>query len=203
MPAEEVASDSGVPSAVGVEPGRGIAARSRVQNLVAAALIAAIMAALGPFAVTVGTVPITLQIFPVVLAALLLPAEWATLAMGVYLVLGAAGVPVYAHGAGGLGVLFGPTGGYIVGFVLGALAGALTRRAIAAAFERAIADVAASVVTVAVVYLVGWAWLAFGPTHMSAIAAFIGGVAPFLIPDLIKGAVAIVVATAVRRATST
>ena len=51
--------------------------RSRTRNLVAAGLVAAIMTVLGPVAITAGTVPVTLQIFPVVLAALLLPAEWA------------------------------------------------------------------------------------------------------------------------------
>jgi biotin transport system substrate-specific component len=204
MPAEELASEPGASGEAAAEfaLGRGGAMRSRVQNLVAAALIAAIMAALGPLAVTAGTVPITLQIFPVVLAALLLSARWAAVAMGVYLVLGAIGIPVYSHGTAGLGVLLGPTGGYIVGFVLGAFVGALTRRAVAMAFKRTVADVAASVATVAAVYLVGWTWLALGPTHLPLIAAFVGGVAPFLVPDMIKGAVAIIVATAVRRATS-
>lgn len=181
---------------------RAAAPRSRAQNLVAAALIAAIMAALGPVAVTAGTVPITLQIFPVVLAALLLSPGWAAAAMGVYLVLGAIGIPVYAQGTAGFGVLLGPTGGYIVGFVLGAFLGAFTRTALAGFFRREVADVVASIAAVAAVYLVGWAWLALGPTHLPLVAAFVGGVAPFLLPDLVKAAVAILVAAAVRRATS-
>jgi len=177
------------------------APRSRVRNLAAAALVAAIMAALGPVAVAAGSVPITLQVFPVVLAALLLPAEWAAAAMGVYLVLGAIGVPVYAHGTAGLGVLLGPTGGYIVGFVAGAAMGAWARVLVAARFHRAVADVAAAILTVATVYAVGWTWLSLGPTHLPPLAAFIGGVVPFLVPDLVKAVVAIIVATAVRRAT--
>jgi biotin transport system substrate-specific component len=177
------------------------AARSRTRNMVAAALIAAIMAALGPVAVTAGTVPITLQIFPVVLAALLLPAEWAVASMAIYVALGAIGVPVYAHGTAGVGVLFGPTGGYLIGFVVGAGAGSLVRAALADR-SSVVADVVAAIVTIAVVYAVGWAWLAFGPTHLPAPAAFIGGVAPFLVPDAIKAGVAILVATAVRRALS-
>jgi biotin transport system substrate-specific component len=173
--------------------------RTRTQNLVAAALIGAVMAVLGPVAVTAGTVPITLQIFPVVLAALLLPSGWAAAAMVVYLVLGAIGVPVYAHGTGGLGVLLGPTGGYIVGFVLGAAAGASMRAFLQVRFQRLVADIAAGVVTVGVVYLVGWAWLAFGPSHVPPLAALAAGVAPFIVPDLIKAGVAILVAISVRR----
>ena len=187
------------PPVVATESGpKAAPPRSRTRNLVAAALIAAIMAALGPVAITAGTVPVTLQIFPVVLAALLLPAEWAAASMTVYVVLGAIGVPVYAQGTAGLGVLLGPTGGYLIGFVLAAAAGALARGAVAPA-TRIGADVVAGVVTVAVVYAVGWTWLAFGPTHVPPFAAFLGGVVPFLLPDAIKAAVAILVATAVRR----
>jgi len=185
------------PSTPVVAPAR----RSRVRNLVAAALIAAIMAALGPVAINAGTVPITLQIFPVVLAALLLPAEWAAAAMAVYVVLGAIGVPVYAHGQAGVGALLGPTGGYLIGFVFGAAVGALVRGPVAR-FSVVAADVSASLATIAVAYGAGWAWLAFGPTHLPVVAALVSGVAPFLVPDVIKAAVAILVATAVRRGVS-
>lgn len=174
--------------------------RSRTQHLVSAALIAAIMAAVGPVAVNAGAVPITLQVFPVALAAMLLPAEWAAASMAVYLVLGAIGVPVYAGGHAGLGVLFGPTGGYIFGFVAGATLGALVRSAVATPLHRAVGDVAAAVTTVSAVYLLGWAWLAFGPTHLAPLAAFVGGVAPFVVPDFVKAGVAVLVAGAVRRA---
>jgi biotin transport system substrate-specific component len=178
------------------------ATTSRTRNLVAAALVTAIMAALGPVSIAAGAVPITLQTFPVVLAALLLPAPWAAGALGMYLLLGAAGVPVYAHGQAGLGTLFGPTGGFIFGFVLAAGLGALTRRAVRSHFADAVADVAAAIVAIVAVYLAGWAWLAFGPAPMGGVAAFVAGVAPFLVVDAIKAFVAVIIAAAVRRATS-
>jgi biotin transport system substrate-specific component len=184
----------------GVE--RSPAARSRTQHMVTAALVAAIMAALGPVAVTAGTVPITLQVFAVALAAMLLPAEWAATAMGVYLVLGAIGVPVYAHGTAGMGVLLGPTGGYIFGFVLGAALGAWVRGLVAGRFPAAMADGAAAAVTVAGIYLVGWWWLVFGPAHAAPLTALVAYVLPFVVPDLAKAAVAVLVAGAVRRAAS-
>jgi biotin transport system substrate-specific component len=174
--------------------------RSRTQNLVAAALVAALMAALGPVAIPAGAVPITLQVFPVVLAALLLPAEWAAASMGVYLLLGAVGVPVYAHGTAGVGVLFGPTGGYIWGFVFGAALGALVLKALRGRVPSLAADAIAAGATIVGVYLLGWAWLAFGPTHLGPVAALIGGVLGFVGADVAKAAVAIVVAKAVRRA---
>ena len=176
-------------------------ARSRTRNMAAAALLAAIMAVLGPVAITAGTVPITLQIFPVVLAALLLPAEWAAGAMALYVALGAVGVPVYAHGTAGLGQLLGPTGGYLIGFVAGAGAGALASIAVGRS-SRVGGDIIAAAITVTVVYAFGWAWLSLGPAHVGAAPAFVAGVAPFLVPDAIKAAIAILIAAAVRRGVS-
>lgn len=176
--------------------------RSRTQNLVAAALMTAVMVVVGPVAVHAGSVPITLQVFPVALAAMVLPAEWAAASMLVYLVMGAIGIPVYAGGHAGLGTLLGPTGGYIFGFVAGAGLGALVRVLVSKALHAAAADVACAVATVTVVYLVGWGWLVLGPTHLSPIAGFAGGVAPFLVPDLVKAGVAVLVAGAIRRAST-
>lgn len=175
--------------------------RSRTRNLVAAGLVAAIMTVLGPVAITAGTVPVTLQIFPVVLAALLLPAEWAAGAMAVYVMLGAIGVPVYAHGTAGLGQLLGPTGGFLIGFIAGAGAGGLAEAALRRV-SHVVADIAAAAVAIVAVYACGWAWLAFGPAHVGALKALVLYVAPFIAPDAVKAAVAILVAVAVRRGVS-
>ena len=159
----------------------GARPRTRVRDMVAAALVCAVMVVLGPVA-SVGAVPVTLQIFPVALAALLLPAEWAAGSMALYLMIGAAGVPVFAHGTAGLGTLFGPTGGFIFGFVAGAGLGALVRRLVASKHPGMAADIAGAAIAVIGVYALGWAWLAFGPTHLPPMAALLGGVAPFVIP---------------------
>ena len=172
--------------------------RSRTRNLVAAGLVAAIMTVLGPVAITAGTVPVTLQIFPVVLAALLLPAEWAAAAMVVYVVLGAIGVPVFAHGTAGLGQLLGPTGGFLIGFIAGAGAGGMAEGALRRG-SHVVADIVAAAVAILAVYACGWAWLAFGPAHVDALKALVLYVAPFIAPDAVKAAVAILIAVAVRR----
>jgi len=182
--------------------GYGQDARSaRTRSLVAAALLTAIMAASGWVSIPIpGAVPVTLQIFGVVLAALLLAPQWASASMAVYVLLGAVGVPIYAGGQGGLGVLSGPTGGYLTGFVLAAYLGALMRTRVAEQSRHQLSsDIAASVVVILVVYSVGWAQLAL-VLHLAPLPAFVAGVAPFLVPDVIKAAIAIVIATAVRRA---
>ena len=173
----------------------------RTHQLVTAALVTAVMIATGWISIPFGPVPITLQVFGVVLAALLLTPGWAAASLGVYLLLGAAGVPVFANGHAGLGVVLGPTGGYLTGFVLGAGLGSLVRRALRRLGNPPIvADVAAAITVIAAIYAVGWVQLAL-VLHMGALQSFAVGVAPFLLPDAIKAAVAIVIATAVRRAT--
>ena len=176
--------------------------RERTRSLVSAALLTALMAASGWISIPLGTVPVTFQVFGVVLAALLLPWAWAGASLGVYLVLGAIGVPVFASGTAGLGVVLGPTGGYLIGFVVAAPVAALMRQALENAGARQlVADAMAAALAVVIVYALGWAQL-MAVAHMGVLPALLAGVAPFVVPDAVKAGVAITVAVAVRRATS-
>jgi biotin transport system substrate-specific component len=65
-------------------------------------------------------VPITGQTFAVLLAGILLGKWWGGISQGVYVGIGAIGVPWFAGFNGGIGYLFGPTGGYIIGFIFAA-----------------------------------------------------------------------------------
>lgn len=105
------------------------------------ALIAAFAAlvtacALLPAVDITGPVPITLQVFGVLLCGAVLGAVRGFLAVLVYIVLGAAGLPVYANGASGLGTFSGPTAGYLASF---AFAAALTGLVVRLLPSRAIA----------------------------------------------------------------
>ena len=74
-------------------------------------------------------VPMTLQTLAIPLAGVLLGQKNGTLSVISYIMLGACGVPVFAGFAGGLGAVFGPTGGFILSFpVMAALAGAGAKR---------------------------------------------------------------------------
>lgn len=173
---------------------------NRTRHLITAALLAAFMAATGWIGLPIGAVPVTLQTFGVALAALLLPAEWAAGSMALYVALGAIGVPVFANGHAGLGVVAGPTGGYLIGFVVGAGLGALVRVAVRRAGAPQIAaDVAAGATLLATIYAIGTVWLAYS-LHLSLAHAAAAGVIPFVVGDVIKVGVAILVATAVRKA---
>ncbi len=173
---------------------------SRTRELVTAALTAALLCASAYVTVPLQPVPMTLQVFFVVLAGLLLAAPWASAAMAVYLLLGAAGLPVFSGAKGGLGVIAGPTGGYLIGFLLAAPVASLVREALVRTQTRPIlADGVAAAFAILVVYTVGAVQLAM-VTGMSAAEAVAAGVAPFLVLDAGKAAAAVVVAAAVRRA---
>lgn len=173
---------------------------SRTRNLVTAALIVSLLAVSAWVTIPMGTVPVTLQVFVVVLAALLLSPGWAAASLGAYVFMGAAGLPVFSHGTGGLGVMVGPTGGYILGFLLAAPLGAALRQMLQGRhFSTLVCDVSAAVTCIVCIYLLGWMQLAV-VTRMGIVPALLVGVVPFLIADAIKAAVAISVATAVRRA---
>ena len=93
---------------------------NRLQKMVLAALMAALTAAGAYMVIPIGPVPIVLQNLFVLLSGLLLGSRWAAASMGIYLLGGALGLPIFAGGSGGLAKLIGPTGGYLVGFPLAA-----------------------------------------------------------------------------------
>ncbi len=133
-------------------------------------------------------VPIVLQNMFVVLAGVILPPGWAALSVGVYLLLGAVGLPVLAGASGGLAHFAGPTGGFLLAFPLAAAltAGILHPRGVVA--PRAI-PVLRRIVAIgagfAVVYLLGVPWLA-RVTNLTLNQAIVAGMLPFLPGDAIK-----------------
>jgi biotin transport system substrate-specific component len=89
--------------------------------MVLCALFAALLAVCAWLVIPAGDVPFTLQTFGVFAALGLLGGKRGTIAIAVYLLLGAVGAPVFAGFKGGFGALLGVTGGYIVGFLFTAL----------------------------------------------------------------------------------
>lgn len=176
--------------------------RSRTYALTTAALLAALTAGTSMISIPFGPVPVTLQTAFVMLAALLLSPGWAAASMLIYLALGAVGLPVFAGGAGGLGVLLGPTGGFLVAFPVAAAAGALVMklgRGEGSAVREPGATVIAAVVVEITIYAIGIPWLVT-QTGMPLSKAFAVAFLPFVIPDVLKIAIAVLVAQAVKRA---
>jgi biotin transport system substrate-specific component len=175
-----------------------LAARSPRTRALAILVAAGALALAAQFALPIpGTpVPLTLQPLLVVLAGLLLGPADAAAAMVLYLVAGAAGLPVFAPmGAPGLARLLGPTGGYLLAYpVAAAVAGrlgagrdAFTTRALAA------------MAGILVIYLGGLAQLSV--ISGSVTTAALLGVLPFVAADAVKALVAAAVSGPRRRST--
>lgn len=169
------------------------------RQLTIGALLAALLAASAWITIPVGAVPITFQVFVVLLAGLVLSPVRAVVAVGIYVLLGAAGIPVFSGAQGGVGILVGPTGGYLIGFLIATFLVAVVRALLVDRAPAVIADGSAVAVGVLVIYLLGWLQLAF-VTGMGLRAALVAGVAPFVLIDAAKGAAAVAVAAALRRA---
>lgn len=94
--------------------------RLPIRGMTYAALFGALTAVGAYIAIPVPPVPITMQTFFVSLAGGLLGGPLGAMSQAVYLLLGVIGLPVFAGGKAGFGVLLGPTGGYLFGFIFGA-----------------------------------------------------------------------------------
>ena len=80
-------------------------------------LMTALICVAGPLSISIGPIPITLSNFAVYLAAAVLGAKGDTIAVALYLLIGAVGVPVFSGFSGRLQKLMGVTGGYLVGYI--------------------------------------------------------------------------------------
>ena len=100
-------------------------ASARTRSVAFVGLTIAIMAVSAWVTVPLGPVPFTLQMFAITFAIVVLRPKEAIAAIAGYLLLGAVGVPVFSGMRGGLGVLAGPTGGFLWGYLLGVSAAVL------------------------------------------------------------------------------
>lgn len=138
-------------------------------------------------------VPLTMQTLAVLVLGGLLGPTMGVSAVAGYLALGAMGAPVFHNGLGGVLVLAGPTGGYLVGFLPAVwLMGMAARRA--RLQSRRSLDLlilaAGAVAAGAAIYAAGVPWLAVS-TGIGLKAAIAAGLVPFLLGDLLKTLVAI------------
>ncbi len=157
-----------------------------LQDMVLCALFAAILA-VSAWLTVPGEVPFTLQTFGVFAALGLLGGKRGTIAIALYLVLGAVGLPVFSGFRGGFGVLLGTTGGYIFGFLLsGLLYWALT----ALLGNKGWVRLLAMVLGLLLCYAAGTGWFLLvylqktGPISLGVVLAKC--VVPFLLPDAVK-----------------
>ena len=171
-----------------------------VRDMTYIALFAVVMAICSWISIP-SVVPFTLQTFGVFLAVGVLGGKRGTLAVLIYILLGCVGLPVFAGFTGGIGILLGSTGGYIVGFLFTALT--------MWAMERlpgspTLVSVASMVLGLIVCYAFGTVWFMLvyarttGPVGVWTALGWC--VIPYIIPDLVKMALALVLQKRLRAA---
>ena len=165
--------------------------RISVYDLVMVAQFAALIAVCAWITIP-GAVPFTLQTMGVFLAVGLLGGKRGTAAVLVYILLGAVGMPVFSGFSGGVGRLLGTTGGYIIGFLVAALA----MWAMEAIFGKAKWVLPVSMLLgLLLCYAFGTAWFLVLYTQtkgaISVASVLSMCVVPFIIPDLLKIALAL------------
>lgn len=162
-------------------------ARSIATDVVLVTAGAALTAVASQLYIPIQPVPITLQTLAVILVGSTLGATRGALSMVLYLAVGMLGMPVFSEGASGTSVVFGATGGYIVGFIFAAaLTGWLAQRDWDKKFLGAAVSMAAGTI---MTFAVGLPWLAvsFNATLAETLE---WGLYPFIIGGIVKSAIA-------------
>jgi len=163
--------------------GAALAPMDRTRSISLVFAFSLLVALSAQIVIPVGPVPITGQTFAVLLTGALLGSRLGAMAMIVYLIEGASGLPFFYGGHGGLAHLFGPTGGYLVAFPAGAfITGAFAENGWD---KRFLSAVVAMAIGSLVILLAGWAWFVV-VMQTSPLAAFKVSVMPHLAGDLIK-----------------
>jgi biotin transport system substrate-specific component len=161
---------------------RGRAALDMLLVVVATAIIAIAAQIAIPIPGTV--VPLTMQPLAVLLVGVTLGSARGAAAAALYLLEGFSGLPVFAQGHGGAIWLAGPTAGYLFSYPFAAfVAGWFSQRGWGSTTLRAVAGM---LVALGVIYLGGWSWLS---AFTGAKPAWIAGVRPFILADIVKVAI--------------
>lgn len=156
----------------------------KLKDMMYSSIFAALISVLGyviiplPFSL----VPVTGQTLGIMLAGLLLGPLQAFLSVFIFILLGIAGVPVFSGGRSGIGVLAGPSGGYIVGFLVGAVVISLLCRKTNNIWKLGGSAIVGGII---VVYLLGVSRLSF-LTGMGLEKAIVTGALPFIPGDILK-----------------
>ena len=173
--------------------------RSKTYDIVYIAVFAVIMAICSWISIP-AAVPFTLQTFGVFIAVGVLGGKRGSLSVLVFILLGAIGIPVFANFSGGIGVLAGPTGGYIIGFLFSAL---LMWAMEKLPGKKSVMQIVSMIAGLIVCYAFGTVWFVIvygrmnGPIGFTA--ALASCVVPFIIPDIVKIALAYVLSRKLRK----
>lgn len=163
----------------------------KTKQMVLIALMTAVTCVLGPLSIPLpfSPVPISLTNFAIFLAIFVLGMKNGTISFIIYLLLGAVGVPVFSSFRGGLQVLAGPTGGYLIGFIFLAL---IMGFALDHFDRKLVPTIIGMIIGMAICYAFGTVWLA-KLLSLSFKEGLMMGVIPYLPGDAAKIIIAAIV----------
>ena len=163
----------------------------KTKQMVLIALMTAVTCVLGPLSIPLpfSPVPISLTNFAIFLAIFVLGMKNGTISFIIYLLLGAVGVPVFSSFRGGLQVLAGPTGGYLIGFIFLAL---IMGFALDHFDRKLVPTIIGMIIGMVVCYAFGTVWLA-KLLSLSFKEELMMGVIPYLAGDAAKIIIAAIV----------
>ena len=170
------------------------------RDMALSGVFAAVIAVFAVMTIPIGEVPITLGLFGVMLAAVVLGAKRGTVSALIYILIGAIGLPVFSGFKGGFSVIAGPTGGYISSYILvtliiGAASGISAKQK---SVLRTVICFIACIIGTVVCYFLGT--LQFMAVSGNDLATSVGMcVLPFIPFDIIKSAAAAVIGVIVSR----
>ena len=177
-------------------------AHSSAKSIARSAIGVAFIAVCSVIAIPIGTVPVTLSVFGIMLVALLLSPAETFLAVITYIVLGAIGLPIFSGGGSGLAVLTGPTGGFILAYPL--MTGIISlfkllyqKRLRSSSVKYTTFCFLVCIATLPVCYLCGTLqFMAYASVDFKV--ALLTCVVPFILPDVAKAVLAVWLSTKIR-----
>lgn len=153
----------------------------KTKKLIYCALFGAVISIMSLISIPVQPVPLNMALFAVLLSGGMLGKRYGALSVIVYILLGAVGIPVFAGFRGGLAVLAGPTGGYVLGYIAVAfLTGLVCEKTQKIKYTAPI-----MVISVMLCYVLGTAWYCY-IMKSDVWSALTLCVLPFVPADIIK-----------------
>lgn len=165
---------------------------SHIKNLCLIGLFLALLAICSYVHLPIFSTAFTLQIFGIYLCLFVLGAKKGLICIGVYILAGMLGLPVFSGFMGGFGVILGKTGGFIIGFLPSALLCSVLVRV----FKKgALYEFLAAVISLLPCYIIGVLWFSYvyfgGISPEALIPSVTLSLLPFILPDIIKLAAAV------------
>lgn len=167
-----------------------------VYQMTTCAIFVALMCIFGPLSIPIGPIPVSFTVLTIFLAIMLIGTRLSLLSYGIYLIMGAIGLPVFSGFQGGIGKLLGPTGGYLIGFIpMIVVSGLIVYRF----SQKVIPSALSMILGVVIAYVFGTAWFVIS-LQTDIMYALTVCVFPFIPFDLAKIAIAIILGKVIRSA---